>query len=149
MAFTGTGIGQRSMADEEKQGILGTGEGQITKGGYAFGARAAALLGSKAAPETAAIVQATLRATNPRGFMQAVKLSLSDFYGPDVASKFTFPVLLIQGSEDRVNPLEKNAAILIKALPQGRLEVLEGYGHLPEVEAPDLVNGMLRQFFAE
>jgi hypothetical protein len=27
--------------------------------------------------------------------------------------------------------------------------VLEGYGHLPEVEAPDLVNQMLRQFFAE
>jgi len=79
----------------------------------------AALLGPKAPPETAAIVADTLRATNPRGFMQAVKLSLSDFYGPDVASKFTFPVLLIHGSEDRVNPLEKNAAILIKALPQG------------------------------
>jgi len=93
-------------------------------------------------------VQHTLRATNPRGFMQAVKLSLSDFYGPDVADKFTFPVLLIQGSEDKINPLEKNAAILAKDLPQARLEVLEGYGHLPEIEAPDLVNRMLRQFFA-
>jgi pimeloyl-ACP methyl ester carboxylesterase len=80
--------------------------------------------------------------------MQAIKLSLGDFYGPDVADKFTFPVLLIQGSEDKINPLEKNAAILIKALPQGRIEVLEGYGHLPEVEAPDLVNRMLKQFFA-
>jgi pimeloyl-ACP methyl ester carboxylesterase len=148
MAFTGTGIGQRSMPDEEKQRIVATREAQIAKGGYAFGARAAVLLGSKAPPETAAIVQATLRATNPRGFMQAVKLGLSDFYGPDVAGKSSFPVLLIQGSEDRINPLEKNAAILIKVLPQGRLEVLEGYGHLPEVEAPDLVNGMLRQFFA-
>ncbi|MBV9427261.1 MAG: hypothetical protein JO084_06040 [Bradyrhizobiaceae bacterium] len=93
-------------------------------------------------------MQHTLRATNPRGFMQAVKLSLSDFYGPDVADKFTFPVLLIQGSEDKINPLEKNAAILAKDLPQARLEVLEGYGHLPEIEAPDLVNRMLRQFFA-
>lgn len=149
MAFTGTGIGQRSLPEEEKQRIVATREAQIAKGGFAFGARVAALLGSKAPPESAAIVQATLRATNPRGFMQAIKLGLSDFYGPDAAGKFTFPVLLIQGSEDRVNPLEKNAAILIKALPQGRLEVLEGYGHLPEVEAPDLVNGMLRQFFAE
>jgi pimeloyl-ACP methyl ester carboxylesterase len=149
MAFTGTGIGQRSMPEEDKRRIIATREAQIAKGGFAFGARAAALLGSKAPPETAAIVQHTLRATNPRGFMQAVKLGLSDFYGPDVTDKFTFPVLLIQGSEDKINPPEKNAAILIKALPQGRLEVLEGYGHLPEVEAPDLVNRMLRQFFVE
>jgi pimeloyl-ACP methyl ester carboxylesterase len=148
-AFTGTGIGQRTLPEEDKRRIVATREAQIAKGGFAFGARVAALVGSKAPPETAAIVQHTLRATNPRGFMQAVKLSLSDFYGPDVADKFTFPVLLIQGSEDKINPLEKNAAILAKALPRGRLEVLEGYGHLPEVEAPDLVNRMLRRFFAE
>jgi pimeloyl-ACP methyl ester carboxylesterase len=148
MAFTGTGIGQRSLPEDDKRRIIATREAQIAKGGFAFGARAAALLGSKAPPETAAIVQHTLRATNPGGFMQAVKLGLNDFYGPDVADKFTFPVLLIQGSEDKINPLERNAAILIKTLPQGHLEVLEGYGHLPEVEAPDLVNGMLRQFFA-
>ena len=149
MAFTGTGIGQRSMPEDDKRRIIATREAQIAKGGFAFGARVAALLGSKAPPETAALVQHTLRATGPRGFIQAIKLSLGDFYGPDVADKFTFPVLLIQGSEDKINPLEKNAAILIKALPQGRIEVLEGYGHLPEVEAPDLVNRMLRQFFAE
>ena len=148
-AFTGTGIGQRSMPEEEKRRIVATREAQIAAGGFAFGARVAALLGSKAPPETMAIVQHTLRGTNPRGFMQAVKLSLSDFYAPDFADKFTFPVLLIQGSEDKVNPLEKNAAILAKVLPQGRLEVLEGYGHLPEVEAPDLVNPMLSRFFAE
>jgi pimeloyl-ACP methyl ester carboxylesterase len=149
MAFTGTGIGQRSMPEDDKRRIIAAREAQIAKGGFAFGARVAALLGSKAPPETAALVQHTLRGTSPRGFMQAIKLSLGDFYGPDVADKFTFPVLLIQGSEDKINPLETNAAILIKALPQGRLEVLEGYGHLPEVEAPDLVNGMLRPFFAE
>jgi pimeloyl-ACP methyl ester carboxylesterase len=148
MAFTGTGIGQRSMPEEDKRRIIAARKAQIAKGGFAFGARVAALLGSKAPPETGAIVQHTLRATNPRGFMQAIKLSLGDFYGPDVAGKFTFPVLLIQGNEDKINPLEKNAALLIKALPQGRLEVLEGYGHLPEVEAPDLVNRMLKQFFA-
>jgi pimeloyl-ACP methyl ester carboxylesterase len=147
MAFTGTGIGQRAMADEQKRQIIATREAQIAKGGFAFGARVAALIGSKAPPETAAIVQHTLRATSPRGFMHGVKLGLADFYSPDVADRFTFPVLLIQGSEDKVNPLDKNAALLIKAL--GRLEVLDGYGHLPEVEAPDIVNRMLMQFFAD
>jgi pimeloyl-ACP methyl ester carboxylesterase len=147
MALTGTGIGQKSITEERKREVVATREAQIVKGGYGFGARVAALLGPKAPPETAAIVQHTLRATNPRGFMHGVKLGLSDFYGPDVADRFKFPVLLIQGSDDKVNPLDRNAAQLINALPQGRLEVLDGYGHLPEVEAPDTVNRMLREFF--
>jgi pimeloyl-ACP methyl ester carboxylesterase len=148
MALTGTAIGRRAMSDEEKRQIIATREAQIAKGGFSFGARASALLGSKTPPQTAALVQHTLRATNPRGFMHGVKLALADFYSPDVAYKFTFPVLLIQGREDKVNPLDRNAAILIEALPQGRLEVLDGCGHLPEVEAPDIVNRMLKQFFA-
>jgi pimeloyl-ACP methyl ester carboxylesterase len=148
LAMTGTGIGQRAMPEEDKRKIIAAREAQIAVGGFAFGARASALIGSKASPRTAAIVQQTLRATNPRGFLQAVKLGLADFYALDVASTFAFPVLLIQGNEDKVNPLDKNAAILIKALPRGRLEVLEGCGHLPEVEAPDVVNRMLDEFFA-
>jgi pimeloyl-ACP methyl ester carboxylesterase len=54
---------------------------------------------------------------------------------------------MISGREDRVNPVDKNAAVLIKQLPQGKLEILDGVGHLPEVEKPDLVNKMLRDFF--
>jgi pimeloyl-ACP methyl ester carboxylesterase len=40
-----------------------------------------------------------------------------------------------------------NAAVLVKVLPQGKLEILDGAGHLPEVEGPDIVNKMLRDFF--
>lgn len=148
LAMTGTGIGTRGMTDQDKQKVIATREAQIGKGGYTFGARVAALLGSKAPPETAAIVQHTLRATNPRGFMHGVKLGLSDGYSPEeVGPKLTFPVLLISGSEDKVNPIAAHAAILIKSLPQGRLEILEGYGHLPEVEAPEIVNKMLKDLF--
>jgi pimeloyl-ACP methyl ester carboxylesterase len=57
-------------------------------------------------------------------------------------------VLLIQGSEDKVNPAERNAAILIKELPQGQIEIIDGYGHLPEVEAPEIVNTLLNKFFS-
>ena len=56
-------------------------------------------------------------------------------------------MLLISGREDRVDPVDENAAVLVKALPQGRLEILDGAGHLPEVELPELVNKMLRDFF--
>jgi pimeloyl-ACP methyl ester carboxylesterase len=80
--------------------------------------------------------------------MHGVKLGLVDGYSPEeVAPKLTFPVLLISGREDRVNPIDENAAVLVKALPQGRLEILDGAGHLPEVERPDVVNKMLRDFF--
>lgn len=148
MALTGTGIGPASVGEDQKREVIAAREAQIAKGGYTFGARVAALLGSKAPPETEAVVQHTLRATNPRGFIHGVKLGLDTSYAPDaVGPKLAFPVLIIQGSEDKVNPFEKNAALLVKHLPQGRLEVLEGFGHLPEVEAPQVVNGLLGKFF--
>lgn len=148
LAMTGTGIGPRGMSEQDKQKIIAAREAQIAKGGYAFGARVAALLGPKAPPETGPLVQHTLRATNARGFMHGVKLGLMDGYSPDeIGPKLTLPVLMISGSDDKVTPIEKNAAILIKSLPQGKLEILDGYGHLPEVEAPEIVNKMLKDFF--
>jgi pimeloyl-ACP methyl ester carboxylesterase len=149
LALTGTGIGPRGISEEDKNKVIAAREAQIGKGGYAFGARVGALLGSKATPETVALVQEVLRATNARGFMHGVMLGLADGYSPEeVADKLTFPVLMISGRDDRVNPIDKNAAVLLKVLRQGRLEVLEGIGHLPEVEAPDTVNRLLREFFA-
>jgi pimeloyl-ACP methyl ester carboxylesterase len=148
LAMTGTGIGPRGLSDEEKQKVIATREAQIAKGGYGFGARVSALVAANASPQTVELVRAVVRATSPRGFMHGVKLGLADGYAPEeVAPKLNFPVLLISGSEDRVNPIDKNAAVLIKHLPQGKLEVLDGVGHLPEVEAPDAVNKLLRDFF--
>ena len=118
--------------EEDKNKVIAAREAQIGKGGYAFGARVGALLGPKATPETVALVQEVLRATNPRGFMQGVMLGLADGYSPEeVADKLIFPVLMISGRDDRVNPIDKNAALLLKALRQGRLEVLEGIGICP------------------
>jgi pimeloyl-ACP methyl ester carboxylesterase len=54
---------------------------------------------------------------------------------------------MISGREDQVNPVDDNAAVLVKVLPQAKLEILDGVGHLPEVERPDIVNKMLRDFF--
>ena len=150
LAMTGTGIGSKGLSDEYKQKVIATREAQIAKGGYGFGARVNALLGKNASPETIDLVREVVRGTSPRGFMHGVKLGLADGYSPEqVAAKVDIPVLMISGSEDRVNPTDRNAAILAKALPHARLEILEGVGHLPEVEAPDRINQMLRQFFAD
>ena len=45
----------------------------IERGGYGFEKRVAALLGAAASPQTIALVQHTLRATNPTGFMQPAR----------------------------------------------------------------------------
>ena len=150
LAMTGTGVGPKGMSEEEKGRIVAAREAQVAKGGYGFGARVDALLAKNASRETRSLVAEVLRATNPRGFMHGVKLGMADGYDPDtVAATVTAPVLMISGNEDRVNPVEKNAAVLAKAMPKAKLEILEGVGHLPEVEAPDKVNGLLRAFFAE
>ena len=150
LAMTGTGIGPKGMPEEERAKIVATREGQIAKGGYGFGARVNALLGKNASEQTINLVRDVVRATSPRGFMHGVKLGMVDGYDPEtVAAKVTAPVLMISGSEDRVNPIDKNAAILAKAMPKAKLEIIEGIGHLPEVEAPDKINAMLRAFFAD
>jgi pimeloyl-ACP methyl ester carboxylesterase len=150
MALSGTGIGRRDMPAAERAGIIAARERQIAAGGYEFGSgRVHALLGAGATAETIALVREVLRATNKRGFMQAVRFGLGDTYTPDFADRLTMPVLLIQGSEDTVNPLERNAAILAAALPSARLAVLEGCGHLPEIEAPARVNELLLTFLAD
>jgi pimeloyl-ACP methyl ester carboxylesterase len=150
LAMTGTGIGPKGMTEEEKAKIVATREGQIAKGGYGFGARVNALLGKGASDQTIALVRDVVRATSPRGFMHGVKLGMADGYDPEtVAAKVTAPVLMISGNEDRVNPIDRHAAVLAKAMPKAKLEILDGIGHLPEVEAPEKVNALLRAFFAE
>jgi pimeloyl-ACP methyl ester carboxylesterase len=150
LAMTGTGIGAKGMSEEEKEKIIATRASQIARGGYGFGARVNALLGNNASEQTIGLVREVVRATNPRGFMHGVKLGMADGYDPEtVAATVTAPVLMISGNEDRVNPIDKHAAVLAKAMPKAKLEILDGVGHLPEVEAPDKVNAMLRAFFAQ
>ena len=149
LVMTGTGIGQRGLSPERRAAALAAREQQMAQGGYAFGERVAALLGADASAETVALVQHVLRATNPRGFMQAVRFALGDTYTPDLAERLELPMLLVQGSEDRVNPADRNAAVLAAAVPQARLVTLPGIGHLPEVEAWQQVNAMGRDFLAQ
>ena len=147
LAFTGAIAGRNDGPEAEKQRIAAR-AAQVATGGYGFGARVDALLGSSASPELKELVRNGSRATNPRGFMQAVHAAVTDDPSPEqVAAKVTLPVLLITGSEDRVTPVETNAAVLQRALPNARLEILEGIGHLPQLEAPERVNSLLADFF--
>jgi pimeloyl-ACP methyl ester carboxylesterase len=117
----------------------------IAQGGYGFGARAEALLGSRASADTLRLVQHTLGATNPRGFMQPARFIASGDM-PPLGAGLTMPLLMIQGDEDRVTPAAANAQIIAKAVAQARLVALAGCGHLPEVEEPEQVKELVGEF---
>ena len=118
----------------------------IERGSYGFGDRAAALLGSAVTADTLALVQQTLRATNPAGFMQAARL-VAEAEMP-LAAGLTMPLLMVQGQEDRVTPAAANAELLAAALPHARLVMLAGCGHLPEVEFPSRVNDLIAAYLS-
>jgi pimeloyl-ACP methyl ester carboxylesterase len=152
LVTTGTSIGIAQPTEEQKKQTIDGRTRQISSGGYGFGSgRVSALLGSRGqSPETVALVQHVLRATNPEGFMQAVRFgALSGYYAPQFAQSLAAqPFMMISGAEDGVSPRARNADVLAKAVPSARHEVLDGYGHLPEVEAPDRVNALLLEFFS-
>jgi len=139
--FTGTSI-PRAMSPEERARSIEARARMIDRGGYGFGDRAAALLGSAASADTLALVQQTLRATNPAGFVQAARF-IARAEMPPLAAGLTMPLLMIQGEEDRVAPAATNAELLAAALPHARLVMLAGCGHLPEVEFPSRVNDLI------
>ncbi len=60
-------------------------------------------------------------------------------------AEVTQPTLLVVGSEDRiVDPQQAIAAAAL--LPRGRLVVLEGCGHAPQIEQSDVVNHLVVEF---
>lgn len=65
----------------------------------------------------------------------------------DGIRRIVHPTLVIHGTEDGLSPVE-NAEQLSAHIPSARLELLDGVGHSPNVEAPDQFNGLIRAFLA-
>jgi len=57
------------------------------------------------------------------------------------------PALIVWGSKDALAPL-RNGRVLARKLPRAQLQVIEGIGHEPMIEAPERLRGMLEPFFA-
>lgn len=55
------------------------------------------------------------------------------------------PALVVVGSADQLSPVA-DAEAMARALPQGRLEVIDGAGHLSSVEAPARFNAAVGGF---
>jgi pimeloyl-ACP methyl ester carboxylesterase len=57
------------------------------------------------------------------------------------------PTLVLEGGEDKIKPAGWAAEIAAE-LPDGRSLVVDGAGHCPQIERPDVVNDLLREFFS-
>jgi 3-oxoadipate enol-lactonase len=83
---------------------------------------------------------------DPQGLVRAIE-AIRD--RPDSTEAVTngMPLLVVAGERDPMIPVEVGRA-LAEASPNGRLEVLEGCGHLPSMERPAEFNGILTGFLA-
>ena len=63
----------------------------------------------------------------------------------DVLPQVTVPALVIHGRDDRRSPLSVSEA-LHERIPDSRLAVIDGAGHLTNLEAPEEFNRILREF---
>jgi pimeloyl-ACP methyl ester carboxylesterase len=58
------------------------------------------------------------------------------------------PVLIVWGARDPIIPVA-HAESAHEAMPGSRLEIFEGAGHLPQVEAPERFVTVLKRFMAD
>jgi pimeloyl-ACP methyl ester carboxylesterase len=66
----------------------------------------------------------------------------------DVLPEVSVPTLVIHGGDDRRSPLEVSEA-LHAGIPRSRLAVVEGAGHMTNLEAPGEFNRLVREFLHE
>ncbi len=83
-----------------------------------------------------------------RGFRRAILSTIREWPGADILGEYEKlgnsgkPVHLFWGREDRTVPLDLSEKIL-ERIPQARLTVIDGAGHLPHYELPETVNPLL------
>jgi pimeloyl-ACP methyl ester carboxylesterase len=120
---------------------------RIREGAFQYGDRGVDhLVGPQASAALRSWLTGVSRGLHPDGLQRAAAFRLSSFFSPDHADRLTMPLLMVQGSHDSVNPRQDNADVLLAAVPQARLQLWQGVGHLPEAEAPELFGRTLAQF---
>lgn len=83
-----------------------------------------------------------------RGFRRAILSTIREWPGADILGEYEKlgesgkPVHLFWGREDRTVPLALSEKVLDR-IPQARLTVIDGAGHLPHYELPETVNPLL------
>jgi len=150
VALSGTSVGSKTTPSAEREAVFKRRQKQFqAAGGMKYARDVIGLLIGSATPARAKPeIMEVLSATSGRGYLQAsfVPYELDAFA---FAAKITVPVLIYHGTEDKIAPIARTSEALVKALPNAKLVRLEKFGHLPDVEDPERVNALLRDFLGD
>lgn len=103
------------------------------------------LLTAGAPDDVKARVDRMMRAQSPAATAAASRGMARRTDGRHILSRFGGPCLIVVGEHDAITPLEK-AKAMAALVPQARLEVIPGAGHLPNLERPEAFNRALEAF---
>ncbi len=119
--------------------------------GKTFADLAPRLIDSLVSPNASAAAREELRESILRlrvdSYLKTLRASVT-FNQADELGQLAVPVQLIFGSEDRLTPPSIGEE-MVELLPNAELEVLDGAGHLSNLEDPDGFNRILSAFLAE
>lgn len=106
--------------------------------------RSPTLVGRNSPREAVELMAWTQRRIRPAGYRQALHCLVHGNLALD-ARKFPKKVLVACGNEDTVTP-EASCKAVAAAFPRAEYRSLPGIGHVPHLEAPALVNELIRGF---
>ncbi|MBS1152577.1 MAG: alpha/beta hydrolase, partial [Myxococcaceae bacterium] len=105
------------------------------------------MLAPKAPDEVRRRVEALMRSVDPKAAAAASRAMAKRADSREILSRFSGPALVVVGSEDVITPPAK-AAEMAGLLGGSRQVVLEGAGHLSNLEQPEAFNAALSEFLA-
>jgi 3-oxoadipate enol-lactonase len=131
----GQGIHDRSVAASQSMSMRQLAE-----------ARASVLLGSAATPDLLAEVVETMSRIDPAAYrLGAAAVWLAD--QRDRAAAIDVPTLVLVGDDDSITPPSLSEELL-GMIAGSRLEVIEGAGHLANIEQPQAFNRAIESFLS-
>jgi pimeloyl-ACP methyl ester carboxylesterase len=67
---------------------------------------------------------------------------------PQLLAEVSVPTLVVVGRDDEFTPVT-GAEAMYRSIPNATLAVIDGAGHLPNLERPTAFNDVLRDFLAK
>lgn len=96
-------------------------------------------------PDVVRRVRAMIEANSSRAIAAAQRGMAERRDSTDILSRIDFPTLVLVGSEDSLTPVSEAEALRAR-IPGARMQIIEGAGHLSNLERPALFNSTVIEF---